>query len=259
MLKKIGLAITCLMLVSTAFVSSASANLGKREVDFNFDWKFTLVEDTALPAKLPLKDSNWRDVRLPHDWSVELDFDESLEGATGYLPGGVGIYQKHFVTPTKPEDSTTYVLFDGVYNNATFWLNGKLLGENPYGYSPVYFDLSNYLKKDGSQNVLTVHVDHSRHGDSRWYTGSGIYRNVKLITVDKLHIPVWGTFVTTPEISKEEAKVAIDIDVKNDTKRTRSFVLSTQIVDASGRVVAETDDKVRLKGKARKPIRKPLM
>ncbi len=248
-----GLAITCLF-----FVSATLANNTSREIDFNFDWKFTLVEDTALPTTIPLQDTAWRDVRLPHDWSVELDFDQSLEGATGYLPGGVGIYQKHFATPSKGEDKTSYILFDGVYNNATFWLNGKLLGENPYGYSPVYFDLSKYLKKDGSQNVLTVHVDHSRYGDGRWYTGSGIYRNVKLVTVDKLHIPIWGTFVTTPTITKEQGEVDIQIEVKNDTKDRRSFVLSTQIIDNEGHVVASTDDKERLKGERKETYSQSL-
>ncbi|MCF2949785.1 DUF4982 domain-containing protein [Paraglaciecola aquimarina] len=253
MLKKIGLVLTCLLVVNASF-----ANAADREIDFNFDWKFTLVEDTAVPSTIPLQDSKWRDVRLPHDWSVELDFDQSLEGATGYLPGGVGIYQKHFFSPKNTQDKTTYVLFDGVYNNATFWLNGKLLGENPYGYSPVYFDLSTHLKKDGSQNILTVHVDHSRHGDSRWYTGSGINRNVKLVTVDKLHIPIWGTFVTTPEITQEQAKVDVQIEVKNDTTKKRSFVLSTDIVDGQGRVVATTEDKHRLKSQSQKTYTQTL-
>ena len=83
-----------------------------------------------------------------------------------------------------------------------YGLNGKYLGENPYGYSPTYFDLTAYLNNNGQDNVLTVYVDHSHYADCRWYTGSGIYRNVKLVTVDKLHIPIWGTFVTTPYISK---------------------------------------------------------
>ena len=117
------------------------------------------------------------------------------------MPGGVGVYQKHFKTAHDKSKKSTYLLFDGVYNNAKYWLNGHYLGENPYGYSPVYFDLSEYLNETGKENVLTVYVDHSRYADSRWYTGSGIYRNVKLIILNKLHIPIWGTFVTTPEIT----------------------------------------------------------
>ncbi|MBU2887717.1 DUF4982 domain-containing protein [Gilvimarinus agarilyticus] len=241
MFTKSSLIMLLLLLSSIAFASE-----GSRAIDFNFDWKFTLVESTDLPSQVPLNDDSWRNIRLPHDWSVELDFDPSLEGATGYLPGGVGVYQKHFPTPSNVEDKTTYIVFDGVYNNSTYWLNGKLLGENPYGYSPVYFDLSAYLKKDGSQNVLTVHVDHSRYVDSRWYTGSGIYRNVNLVVVDKLHIPVWGTYVTTPEITEKSAKVAIEIDVRNNAEATKKFSLSTKIVDASGAVVSSTEQKYKV-------------
>lgn len=217
-----------------------NAQTSSREQDFNFDWKFTLLSDTTLPSQLPLVDTKWRDVRLPHDWSVEASFDESLEGATGYLPGGVGVYQKHFKTPTDPKEKSVFVLFDGVYNNATFWLNGQQLGINPYGYSPVYFELTDKLKTDGTDNVLTVHVDHSRYVDSRWYTGSGIYRNVKLIMVDKLHIPIWGTFVTTPEISKNEATVNIAVKVINDSTEANDFRLSTIIVDNEGKKVAQS-------------------
>ena len=210
----------------------------QREQDFNFDWKFTLLSDTKLPDTLPMPDDNWKDVRLPHDWSVEASFDEALEGATGYLPGGVGIYQKHFSSPRNVNERKTYILFDGVYNNATFWLNGKKLGTHPYGYSPVYFDLSNKLKTDGSDNVISVHVDHSRYVDSRWYTGSGIYRNVKLITVNKVHVPIWGTFVTTPEVSSESATVNVEISVNNSMDKASKFNLVTKIVDPAGKTVA---------------------
>ncbi len=214
----------------------------QREWDANFGWKFTLLPDTTLPKNVPLADRDWREVRLPHDWSVELPFDSTLEGCTGYLPGGVGVYQKHFSTPASPKDKCTYVLFDGVYNNATFWLNGHRLGENPYGYSPVYFDLTEHLKTDGSDNTLTVHVDHSRYADSRWYTGSGIYRKVKFITVSKLHVPIWGTYLTTPEITADQASVHLDVQVNNQLKKGQSFTLSTQILDAQGVQVAEKSE-----------------
>ncbi|TNJ43692.1 DUF4982 domain-containing protein [Tamlana fucoidanivorans] len=214
-----------------------------REIDFNFDWKFELQKDTVIPAIIPMKDKHWRNVRLPHDWSVEMAFDSIYEGATGYLPGGVGVYQKHFKTPIDKTDENCYILFDGVYNNATFWLNGELLGENPYGYSPVYFDLTDKLNDGSKTNVLTVHVDHSRYADSRWYTGSGIYRNVKLVTTNKLHIPIWGTYLTTPEITSDLAKVNIEIKIKNDSKNSNTFSLSTKILNQTGKEVASfTED-----------------
>jgi beta-galactosidase len=237
------------VVVFTAMCCCATfAQSSSRGQDFNFDWKFTLVNDKALPSHLPLDDTKWRDIRLPHDWSVEASFDATLEGATGYLPGGVGVYQKHFKTPANPLEKSIFILFDGVYNNATFWLNGQQLGVNPYGYSPVYFELTELLKTNGTDNVLTVHVDHSRYADSRWYTGSGIYRNVSLMLVNKLHIPVWGTFVTTPEVSADKASIAIEIDVKNASSDNSSFELTTQIVDNSGQVVAQQSTKQQLNG-----------
>lgn len=250
-MKKTAILSLCLLLVGIVTVSSAiaqahSASTVERQRDFNFDWKFTEVNETSLPRQLPLDDSSWRNVRLPHDWSVEHSFSDKWEGATGYLPGGIGIYQKHFKTPASPNEKSTFILFDGVYNNATFWLNGQRLGENPYGYSPTYFELTPFLNTDGSDNVLTVHVDHSRYVDSRWYTGSGIYRNVKLVTVDKLHIPIWGTFLTTPEITEDRGKVNLAVKVQNDTDTNVEFVMTTKIVNEVGKAVATTQDSLKL-------------
>lgn len=230
---------------SSLSLSSAS---NQREADFNFDWKFYLVPDGSTEiGAVPMKDEEWRDVRLPHDWSVEASFSEDLEGCTGYLPGGVGWYQKHFATPADSSDKRTFVLFDGVYNNATFWLNGEKLGENPYGYSPVYFDLTDILKDAGEENILTVHVDHSRYADSRWYTGSGIYRNVKLVTVNELHIPIWGTYITTPEVSDEESTVTLETKVTNTGSEKGAFTLTTLIVDSKGVVAASASDELKVK------------
>ncbi|WP_111706197.1 glycoside hydrolase family 2 TIM barrel-domain containing protein [Lutibacter citreus] len=219
----------------------------QRESDFNFNWKFQLQKDTILPTTLPLADNNWRDIRLPHDWSVEASFDENLEGCTGYLPGGVGVYQKHFKSPSKSSEKSTFILFDGVYNNATFWLNGQLLGENPYGYSPVQFNITDILNSD-KENILTVHVDHSRYADSRWYTGSGIYRNVKIITLNKLHIPIWGTYLTTPKISENEASIKLQTKVENELSSENNFSLSTKIIDNEGNEVAQKSDDLNLAG-----------
>ncbi|QDT70261.1 Beta-galactosidase [Planctomycetes bacterium MalM25] len=235
---------------------SGLASAESREQDFNFGWKFLLQADNeAYEGPLPRPDRSWRDVRLPHDWSVEHPFSEELEGCTGYLPGGVGWYQKHFKTPTNAASKRTYVLFDGVYNNATFWLNGVRLGENPYGYSPAYFDLTEHLAESGGENVLTVHVDHSRYADGRWYTGSGIYRNVRLITLNELHIPIWGTYLTTPQIADDEATVELETQVANTSDREATFTLSSRLVSAAGGVVAESSDQLRLAAGEQKAFR----
>ena len=203
----------------------------EREIDFNFDWKFSLVDDSAsvLESYVEFNDVEWRTLDLPHDWSVEHSFDSiNCDGATAYLPGGTGWYRKRFDMEVDP-DQNVYLLFDGVYNNSETWINGTRLGFHPYGYSPFRFDITPYLNATGKNNVLAVKVDRTRYIDSRWYPGSGIYRNVKLVTTNKLHIPVWGTFVTTPEVSGEKAVVVLDLSIKNDYSADQVFEVETRI------------------------------
>ncbi len=208
-----------------------NANAKLALFDFNNDWKFKLNDSSAT-------DGIWRDVKLPHDWSVESSFDSIKgEGATGYLPGGVGLYKKEF--PLKLDtDQTAYLLFDGVYNNAIVSLNEQELGFHPYGYSPFYFDISSQLRTDDTANLLKVKVDRTRYADSRWYTGSGIYRNVKLLIKNKLHIPVWGVFVTTPKVDTEIAKVVVEVNVKNNFLEDKDFELVTDIFDSKDQQVS---------------------
>ncbi len=207
--------------------------------DFNFDWQFKLV-DTAFG----ISTNGWQNVTLPHDWSREYSFDSIKgEGATGYLPGGLGIYKKNFALPLD-ENQKAFILFDGVYNNATVNLNGTELGFHPYGYSPFFYDITSHLKSN--ENTIEVEVDHNRYADSRWYTGSGIYRNVKIVVKNKLHIPIWGTFITTPSVTDTEAEVAIDVKVKNDYNVEKSFKVVTEIFNKDDAKVGESIDEVSL-------------
>lgn len=161
---------------------------------------------------------------------MEASFDSSLEGATGYLPGGVGWYRITFVAPDSP---VAYLLFDGVYNNASIYLNGELVGQHPYGYSPFIIPIGDRLRAGG--NTLAIRVDHSRYCDGRWYTGSGIYRDVQLIAAAPTHIPPWGVSVTTPHASAGEAKVRIETDVVDVVD---SATLATLLLDSDGVCVA---------------------
>ncbi|MEM6886032.1 MAG: sugar-binding domain-containing protein, partial [Verrucomicrobiota bacterium] len=204
--------------------------------NFNQNWKFQLA-DNAAASQSDYDDSAWRTLNVPHDWSVEAPFNQEWEGCTGYLPGGIGWYRKHFqVEPVAGE--RTYVLFDGVYNNSEVWLNGEKLGEHPYGYSPFYYELTPYLKTD-ADNVLSVRVDHSRYADSRWYTGSGLYRDVKLVTLPETHIPIWGVFVTTPEVSAQSAVIEIETKIRHAAEPIEGLKLQHQILDPSGQQVVE--------------------
>ncbi|MFR9595765.1 MAG: glycoside hydrolase family 2 TIM barrel-domain containing protein, partial [Rikenellaceae bacterium] len=213
--------------------------------NFNDGWLFTLSdsEDYRLTTYDP---SQWRKLDLPHDWSIEMPFSAENEGCTGFAAGGIGWYSKIFDTPTSKEEKC-YIIFDGVYNNATFWINGIKLGDHPFGYAPIYYDLSPLLAPQGEPNRISVRVDHSRYADSRWYTGSGIYRNVELLTLNKLHIPVWGSFITTPHVSRQSATVKIEIEIENDHKAAKSGSLISKIFDAAGEKVGEviTDFEVK--------------
>ena len=210
------------------------------ERDFNFEWKFTHLP-LGTDQSLTLDDRQWRDIRLPHDWSIEAPYSqENTAGATGYLPGGEGWYRKQFTTPVlaSGRPAKTQVLFDGVYNHSEVWINGHSLGKRPFGYAPFYHDLTPHLKTDGSQNLLTVYVDRARYVDSRWYPGSGIYRNVKLITSDQVHLPIWGTTIKTPEVTTEQASVVVEVTVQNDSTQAQMLDIGVTIENASGDIVA---------------------
>ncbi len=204
-----------------------------REINFNLGWQFQLQKDTLASGSYI--ESNWAPVKIPHDWSVAMEYDSTLDGATAYLPGGIGWYRKEF-TSHQQESDKTYIVFDGIYNRVTVWLNDEELGFHPYGYSPFYYDITDKLKS--GKNEFRLRVDRSRYIDSRWYPGAGIYRNVKLVTTNRLHIPIWGSFISTPTVSSQNAEVLIDLDVINDLDEDKSFDILTEIVSPNGEIVA---------------------
>ena len=164
-----------IILLSTLKVSASDSN-----VDFNKDWKFVLKDSAHYSYTSYVPGDEWKKVNLPHDWSVGLPYDSiSGEGCVAFLQGGIGWYSKSFPT-TISANQKCYIVFDGVYNNSEYWINGKKLGYHPSGYAPFYFDVTDYLNPN-EDNRMTVRVDHSHYADSRWYTGSGIYRDVKMI------------------------------------------------------------------------------
>lgn len=222
-------------------------------IDFNDHWKFLLSGESSL-EKMSVDDTHWRMVDLPHDWSVEFPFDEDLgEGCTGYLPGGIGWYRKHFVTP---EDNPCSVLlnFDGIYNHATIFVNGQEVTHRPFGYVPITVNVTDYLRPQGEDNVIAVRVDHSRYADSRWYTGSGIYRKVKMMVVEPLYIPFGGTYVTTPVIHHDQATVHVDVTVANDATHDSTFNMVHEITDPSGKKIAEVNGTFHVPHESQKNI-----
>lgn len=212
-----------------------------RRVSFNQDWRFQLG-DVSNGQDAGLNDARWRQLDLPHDWSIEGEFSEKHPAGTGggALPGGIGWYRKTFTLPARARGQVVFVEFDGVYRNSEVWINGHYLGKRPYGYSSFAYELTQHLSYGSKANVIAVKVDNSQQPNSRWYSGSGIYRNVWLTTLDPVHIEHWGTYVTTPEVNEREAKVEVKTKIKNSSQS--GVNLTTTILDANGRDVAHVKD-----------------
>ena len=184
----------------------------KRTENFNEDWKF-YFGDAGSAEGASFDDSRWEGIALPHDYSIHQKFSKDMEAESGYLPGGIGWYRKHFSLTSDMKDKEFRLDFDGVYMDATVWVNGHRLGSHPYGYTPFSFDLTKHLKFDGSDNVVAVKVNHQTPS-SRWYSGSGIYRNVKLQIMNKVHVGLNGVKIETPELANEQTNVKVDIKAK---------------------------------------------
>jgi beta-galactosidase len=226
-----------------ASICVANSRPGKR-VSFNQDWRFQLG-DAAKAQEPHFDDSEWRQLNLPHDWSIEGDFSENAPAGTGggALPGGLGWYRKTFTLDTASKGKQIFIEFDGVYRNSEVWINGHYLGKRPYGYSSFEYELTPHLVYGGKPNVIAVKVDNSQQPNSRWYSGSGIYRNVWLTTLDPVHVEHWGTYVTTPEVSPQSASVVVQTRVSNGSNSATPVDLTTIIQDAKGRQISRQTDK----------------
>ena len=214
--------------------------------DFNRNWKFSLGNKPGAYA-VELRDNNWRKLDLPHDWGVEGKFSK-LHPATfsgGALPGGVGWYRKHFKLPAAVKGKYVAIDFDGVYRNSEVWLNGHLLGKRPNGYVAFRYELSRWLKY-GADNLIAVKVDNSKEPNSRWYSGSGIYRDVKLVVLDPVHIGQWGTSVLNSIVIDEFAKVKLQVDIVSPLPGGKLVILKSRVYDRDQQLVYTAEKKVSL-------------
>jgi beta-galactosidase len=219
--------------------SGCSNDRSRERSNFNSGWKFTLVnDDNAWQPQFD--DSGWRTLDLPHDWSIEGEFSEKNPASPGggALPGGTGWYRKTFKIDSKKGDRLYYIEFDGVYRNSEVWINGHFLGKRPYGYSSFRYEISPFLKKGGGQNVIAVKVDNSKQPNSRWYSGSGIYRNVWLVSTGEISIDHWGTFVTTPLVNEKSALVNIKMKIKNLSGHSETVNVMTSVYNSENKRVA---------------------
>jgi beta-galactosidase len=242
----------CLHLFFLFLVPAAySQTTVRSRVSFNKDWKFTLGEMPGA-EKANFDDNSWRNLNLPHDWSIEGKFDQNNPAGTGggALPGGLGWYRKTFTLPASDKDKNVFIDFDGVYRKSEVWINGHSLGMRPNGYISFRYDLGPYLKYDGEKNVIAIRVDNSQQPNSRWYSGSGIYRNVWLVTTGKLFVDHWGTYITTPKIDPQSATLAIKVKISNGWPKNSEAVLKTMLVDASGATIGSVSTVANIKAGA---------
>jgi len=208
--------------------------LQRQTVNFDHTWRFHLG-DVSGAQNAQFADTGWRTLDVPHDWSIEGEFSEQNPAGVGggALPGGVGWYRKTFSVPAADSGKVVFVEFDGVYRNSEVWINGQYLGKRPYGYSSFQYDLTPYLHSRG-RNVIAVRVDNSQQPNSRWYSGSGIYRHVRLVTTGPVHVDQWGTYVTTPTASADSARVTIRTTIRNARPTEQAIALRTTMYDSAG-------------------------
>ena len=209
-----------------------------RQSSFNNGWKFYKGDAPGAEAS-SFDDREWSLVTLPHDWSIEGPFDPQWASATGFLPGGIGWYRKAFTLPSVELSRRVFLHFDGVYCNGEVWINGHALGKRPNGFASFRHDLTPFLRPDG-KNVVAVRADHTQFADARWYTGSGINRNVWLFESHPIHVKQWGVFASTPIVCADHAEVRVTVEVQNQSDMNADVQLEHALYDGDGTLVAES-------------------
>ncbi|MDR1403358.1 MAG: DUF4982 domain-containing protein, partial [Tannerellaceae bacterium] len=235
-----------------------------RDMSFNTGWKF--IRDSVTGAELPeFDDSDWLSVDLPHDFSL-MDlpgcdtsaytgpFSKNSPGngnATGHFMGGTGWYRKSFKLDKADKGKTVILKFDGVYMETEIWINGKKTGIHRNGYTPFWFDITEFLLEPSRANVIAVKVTNAGR-NSRWYSGSGIYRNVRLTVSEPVHVSPWGVCITTSGITPHAATAHIEVTVRNDSDKETNTQISIHIKDANGDTVGSSSGKITLSANSEK-------
>ncbi len=235
---------TILCFLATITIAEAQS---RTEVTLKKGWKFTR-EDNSASSEVNFNDSQWESVTVPHDWAIYGPFDKSNDihrmaivqdgqttaiehyGRTGGLPfTGAGWYRLNFDVPAYDEGKQVQIKFDGAMSNSHVYVNGKEVGIWPNGYNTFHFDITPYINADGTDNTLAVRLENFEE-QSRWYPGAGIYRNVHLIVTNKTHIPIWGTYITTPEVNDEFARIHVRTQMRGGDGEMK---LITNILDGN--------------------------
>ncbi|MEO6524276.1 MAG: glycoside hydrolase family 2 TIM barrel-domain containing protein [Mucilaginibacter sp.] len=260
-MRYLGRAIVTALLFFAGNMVCYGQNLDKTERKqlFDHNWKF-FQGDTASAGSRDFNDIAWRGLDLPHDWSIEgqISPKNPTGGAGGYFPAGIGWYRKTFRAPVGWKGKKISIYFEGVYMNSEVFINGKSLGIYPYGYSSFSYDLSPFLDLN-SKNVIAVRVDNSQQVNSRWYSGSGIYRHVWMMVTDAVHIAEWGVAITTPDVSSKKATVQIKTLIKNETGLPQSVVVNTRLLDANSKNAGNDQTKIELPAHSEKEVSQTII
>ena len=251
-----------IQLVAALFGCVMFANAQRNETLLEKNWKFT-NEDITEAYKPEFNDKKWQSVEVPHDWAIYGPFDRDYDiqnvavtqnfetqattktGRTGGLPYvGTGWYRTNFnVEDFNPENRAVNLVFDGAMSEARVYVNGKEAIFWPFGYNSFHCDVTDLLNTDGKDNTLAVRLE-NRPQSSRWYPGAGLYRNVRVVSTDKISVPVWGTQITTPHVKDDYASVRLVTKLNNAVKK--NVTLNTVIVDGAGQQVAENSSNYHL-------------
>jgi len=234
------------LLAAATILPAKTASNPRMVFSADADWKFALG-DPANADSPQFDDNSWRTLTVPHDWSIEGAPNERnpTGGGGGYFPAGVGWYRKTFTAPLSWKGTRVSLEFDGVAGETTVYLNGQKLGIHPYAYTSFRFDITSELHI-AQKNVLAVRVDNSLQPASRWYSGSGIYRHVRVVVTKPVHVAPWGVFVSTPGASASSAKVVVKTQVQNDTSDASAVTVQTTILSSAGTKSSVPDKKINL-------------
>lgn len=232
---------------ATYFIYQTRETEARMDTLINLNWKFQMG-DTEGAAGVQFDDSGWRFLSLPHDWMIEQEVQEKNPSgsAGGYYPGGVAWYRKNIDLTEYENFKQLYLLFEGVQMNADVYFNGSHLGKQEYGYSSFYHDISSLVRRD-TINVISVRTDCSQLPMDRWYSGGGIYRNVRLIATSELHIPIWGQAVSSRIDDNGRAHIDISLEYRNNGRKDRRFEVKYDILDPSGKLVADGSSSIMVK------------
>ena len=227
-----------LVLAGIAYSAAAAGPPPRQRLSLDAGWAFH-AGDAGGAEQPAFAAEGWRRLDLPHDWSIESPVDHAAPGGgqDGFFPTGIGWYRRALTLPANWAGRRLEVEFEGVYMNADVWINGTHLGRHPYGYTSFRYDLTPFLRP-GADNVLAVRVDNSLQPNSRWYSGSGIYRHVWLELTAPVRVAPWGVFVSTAELTAGAATVRVQSTTRNDSDRSQAIAVETSVLDPGGRRVA---------------------